>query len=41
MRTQGTLLAAFAHPDDEALGPAGTPAFYAQRGLLCAVAGEP
>lgn len=40
MRTQGTLLAAFAHPDVEALGPAGTPAFYAQQGVAVRCCGR-
>ncbi|MBI4991329.1 PIG-L family deacetylase [Candidatus Gottesmanbacteria bacterium] len=38
------LLAVFAHPDDEAFGPAGTLAYYAKEGveihLLCATRGE-
>ncbi len=42
--TRGTLLAAFAHPDDESFGPGGTLALYAQRGyavhLICATRGE-
>ncbi|WP_322797558.1 PIG-L family deacetylase [Thermoflexus sp.] len=42
--TRGTLLAAFAHPDDEAFGPGGTLALYASRGyavhLICATRGE-
>lgn len=42
--TRGTLLAAFAHPDDESFGPGGTLALYAMRGytvhLICATRGE-
>ncbi|WP_322802137.1 PIG-L deacetylase family protein [Thermoflexus sp.] len=42
--TRGTLLAAFAHPDDEAFGPGGTLALYVSRGytvhLICATRGE-
>lgn len=42
--TRGTLLAAFAHPDDETFGPGGTLALYALRGyavhLICATRGE-
>ncbi len=41
---QRTLLAIFAHPDDESFGPGGTLALYAQRGvrvdLVCATRGE-
>ncbi|MCS7251634.1 MAG: PIG-L family deacetylase [Anaerolineae bacterium] len=41
---RGTLLAVFAHPDDEAFGPGGTLALYASRGytvhLICATRGE-
>jgi LmbE family N-acetylglucosaminyl deacetylase len=44
MIARGTLLAAFAHPDDESFGPAGTLALYASRGyavhLICATRGE-
>jgi len=42
--TRGTLLAVFAHPDDESFGPGGTLALYALRGytvhLVCATRGE-
>lgn len=41
---QRTLLAVFAHPDDESFGPGGTLAFYAEQGvevhLICATRGE-
>ncbi|MGD2161735.1 MAG: PIG-L deacetylase family protein [Anaerolineales bacterium] len=43
-QSERTLLAVFAHPDDESFGPGGTLALYAQRGvnvhLICATRGE-
>ena len=44
MPHQRTLLAVFAHPDDESFGPGGTLARYAAQGvhvwLVCATGGE-
>ncbi len=44
MAERGGLLAVFAHPDDEVLGPGGTMAMYANHGihvsLVCATRGE-